>query len=1041
MNRKAAYKEPSFSFRARNQSYFLNSTMKKTLLLCAILIYTQWSVALADRITLLDRIITGTVHDSNGESLPGVSVVVSGTTKGTITNESGSFSISVPDNATTLTFSFVGFKTMVVNIGTQSNIHVVLLDDVSLLGDIVITGYGQTQNKRLVSTAISTIDPKKMIQDRPIARLEQAIQGATPAVVVMQESGSPGAPLTTRMRGAGTAGNSNPLVLLDGFQIPDMSFINANDIGGIGIYKDAASSAIYGSRAGNGVLNVQSRSASSDKKLNVSFSSYAGMQSLAREGDYLTSKQYGSYYNASYNYLIRQGISTVGKGRVPFTDDELDALPNTSWISAVSDNAPIQDYHLGLSGKIGETKYYLGGGIFDQGGIIGSTNFTRKTLNLNVNTPIGKRINMSVLGMYTNNIRDFIAENSENSRLLSSVASLPAIFPLYAESGSPLNTGLQGGIVVNGVPINSIAEFGNPLLGLTHGENISNANILLGNVLLNAELSKGLKFNTSFGALTRKNAIRNFGQSFAYPDQQYQNLINGLSENNVDEKYLQWEGYLSFDREYQGHTISAVLGTSLLQNQLQSTGRSGRDFSKNRLDEVSFADIADPSSIVIFKPYEEINTTASYYGRVNYNYKEKYLFGATMRMDGSSKFGPENKWGAFPSVSAGWLLSSEEFMKNVSYVEQLKVRASWGINGNDRIPPYQYYDRYSINGSGNYIKQDYNTSIKWEEITQTNVGLDIDLFGNKVGITLDYYIKETEDMLVPFPNPAFTGLPAPVRNTATVSNQGFEAMVMYTTRVSDDFKFDISANIGTNRNKLTSLNGGLPLYGAATRVFNGAPYLTRSEVGDPIASFYGYKFTGLDNAGNPVYKDISGPDGIPDGVISAEYDRTTIGNPFPDFIYGFNISMKYKGFDLTTFINGTHGNDVVNASTGYGFQYSNRTTRVLDAWSSENPTSKVMRPSALEVVNHDFSNYYIEDGSYTRLKNITLGYEFAESFLEKVKLEQLRVYVSANNLFTRTKYSGYDPEIGANNDPRDVGVDRGFYPQAKSVIVGLRLSF
>lgn len=506
--------------------------------------------------------------------------------------------------------------------------------------------------------------------------------------------------------------------------------------------------------------------------------------------------------------------------------------------------------------------------------------------------------------------------------------------------------------------------------------------------------------------------------------------------------FLQWEGYFSYDKVIGNHTFSGVLGTSILKNDFSSSGRTGTNLSENEFDKVTFDHLINGSEdLSEFPKQGQVSTTASYYSRLNYNFRERYLFGMTLRTDGSSKFGPDHKWGTFPSLNAGWLISEESFMKSAPFVDQLKLRASWGKNGNDRIPSYQYFDRYSVDAGGNLVKEDYNPGIKWEEITQTNVGVDVDLWGNKIGLTLDYYLKETKDMLLEFPNPSYTGLPAPYRNAATVENRGLEAVLLYRDKIGSEFKFDITANVGFNRNEVTDLGGGLPIPGANTRVFDGTPNLSLSDVGHPIASFYGFKFEGLDQAGNPIYRDVSGPDGSPDGVIDAEYDRMIIGNPYPDVTYGVNVRMSFKGFDFAAFASGIQGNDVVNASMGYGFPYSNRTTKVLDAWSLENPNSEVMRPSALDVVNSEFSDYYIEDGSYLRVKYITLGYTLPDSILKKFRLTNLRLYVSANNLFTFTEYSGFDPEIGANNDPRDVGIDRGFYPQAKSVLGGIQLSF
>lgn len=989
----------------------------------------------------LEKTITGTVYDEANDPLPGASVIVTGTSNGTTTDFDGNFELNVPDNAESLTVSFIGYKKQIVAIGTQTKLSISMELDLSELDEIVITGYGQTQNKMLVSTSISTIEAKAMIEDRPIGRLEQVLQGATPAVVVLQESGSPGAPLTVRMRGVGTAGNATPLSLLNGFQVPDMNFLNPNDISGIQVYKDAASSAIYGARGGNGVINLQTKEGSLDRPLRVNFSTYVGVQSLASEGDYLNTQEYAEYYNNSLLYLIRTGRSTVGN-RPLFTDEEIALLPQSTWIEEVSDNATIRDHHISFSGGKGNTTYYLGAGLFDQGGIIGPTDFSRKSLNVNVNTKLMDRVSLGVMGIYTGNERNFIPENSENSRVMSAVASLPSIYPVYAEDGTPFNNGIQGATSYRGVPLNSIAEFGNPVLGFMHSTNVANTDALFGNALVKVDITDKLKFNTSYGYLSRETDIRGFNERFDYPSQQFSNPVNTLNESTIQETFWQWEGYFSYNTSFgDNHKLDAVLGTSILNNELENTSSFGINFTENTFESANFGNIENPEDIIINQPYQEKNTTRSYYGRVNYTIKDKYLFGATLRVDGSSRFGPNNKWGTFPSINAGWVISEEPFMESISgVVNLLKLRGSWGVNGNDRIPPYQYFDRYQIVGD-QFNKQDFNPNIKWEEISQTNLGLDVDLFGNKVGLTLDYYVKETKDMLIDFPNPAFTGLPAPFRNAASVRNTGFETIVTYRETIAGALKLNLSMNIGVNKNEITDLGGGLPLFGAATRVFKGAPFLTRSDVGDPIASFYGFVYEGVDEVGDPVYKDISGPNGVPDGVISDEHDRTTIGNPYPDFIYGVNLSMTYKGFDFTTFVSGTQGNDVVNASMGNGFAFSNRTDRVLNAWSLENPTSQVMRPSATEATNHEFSDYYIEDGSYLRVKNITLGYTFPSSIVEKIKLDNLRIYMSANNMFTFTNYSGYDPEIGANNDPRDVGVDRGFYPQAKSIMGGLQLSF
>ena len=1009
-------------------NYFIQKIIKKKV---GILFFILFAISQVNAQTVK---VSGKIMDETGEPLPGASVIIKGASDGTAADFDGNYEIEL-SKGNILIFSFTGFMNQEMEVQESGTFNITLLPNSQTLDEIVVTGYGQTQNVRMISTAISKLDTR-IIEDRPITRVEQAIQGSAPSVVVIQESGSPGAGQTIRMRGIGTAGNATPLILVNGVQVPDMNFINPNDVKNLTILKDAASSAIYGARGGNGVLQIETKQGEyKNQAPKVRLSTYYGTQMLANEGDYLNGKEYANYYNESSLYQIREGESPNGRPR--FTDEELALLPNTTWIREISDDASIRDHHIGISGGGENTSYYASAGWFEQEGIIGNTDFERISLALDLRTQLSKKIDVNIFTTYSQNNRKFIAENNVNSRLISSIASLPPIFPARRDDGYPFLNFDQTGVEVNGVNLNPQPEFGNPLIALDNSENRSVMDVFYANALVNIQLVDRVKFSTSFGYMTRENEIKNFGNRFKIPDSNVESLTNTLVETNFEDEYFQWEGYFTIDANHsENSNLNFILGTSYLSNNNLSQSRRGENFYTNTFDEVNFSNLIDPSEVTIFNDVAAENTTLSYYGRANYSLLKKYLFTATVRADASSKFGPDNRWGIFPSFSAGWIISSENFMNDNNLFDLLKLRASWGINGNDQIAPYQYARRFS-NISGNPSRLDANPDVKWEEISQTNIGLDANLLENRIGITLDYYVKTTSDMLLNFPVPSFLGIPPPIRNAASVRNSGIEAQVLYRGNFGSDFSFEAGINFGRSRNEVTDLAGGDPIPSANLRSFANSPSISLTDEGHPIASFYGFVFDGVDESGNATYKDLNN-----DGVIDPNNDRDFIGNPFPDFIYGFNLYMKYKNFDLTTFISGTYGNDLVNSSILYSVVYANRTHQQVDnMWTHENTNSNVLRPSATEVVNNEFSDYYIEDGSYLRIKNITLGYTLPNNILAKAGIESVRVFASANNFFTFTKYSGLDPEIGANNDPLNVGIDQGFYPQAKSILGGVNINF
>ena len=1036
---------PSQNLRIHNYLFIKQITMKKTILIILIFLTPLWVIA---QIT-----VTGTITDEDRQTLPGVSILIKGTHVGTITDFNGSYSIEIPNKEAVLIFSFIGFVTQEIRVGEQRIINISLKSDSESLDEVIVVGYGQTQNKRTISTAISKIESKHL-EKLPVTRTEEALQGTTPGVIIMQQSGSPGAPLTSRIRGIGTAGHSTPLIIVDGVQVPDMRFINSNDIKNITVLKDAASAAIYGSRGGNGVLLIETKQGRRNlEKPAFEITAYTGVQMLANTGDYLNSQQYADYYNKSIDYLKWIGDTKIQSNqRGKFTQDEINKLPDSKWIEEITQNAPITDVYFNYKDGSKRSSFLFSGGFLNQEGIIGGskTGFKRGSIRFSSESDLSSRLKLKMNTLYTITDRNFITENDENNAMMVNVGSMPSIYPAYASAGIPYNTGKTNGREYNGVSLNQQRGIDNPLIDLNFADNDTKTHTLYGQADLEYYIFRSLKFNTNYSYLHQSGLSRFFEARYNFPEQELTRDDNTYREESTKTSYSQWEGYFSYNPHLSNaHTLNIISGSSVLVNQSFYSERSGQNFIGNTIDDVNFGNVISDDKNVINNDEAFKNTTISFYGRANYNYNEKYLLGFTFRADGSSKFGEDYKWGYFPSVSGGWVISEENFLNGGNTLSLLKLRASWGINGNDHIAPYQHIPRYR-KSPGVLSLLDYNKDVRWEEVTQTNIGLDANLFNNRLGITLDHYIKETKDMLLDFPNPGLLGLESPVRNAATVENKGTEVMMMYKNKFDSGFTFNIGTNISFNKNNVKDLGGGLPIQSAGTRIFHGAPNISRTDVGHPIASFYGYKFDGINDKGNIKHKDLN-----KDGSVDASNDQTYIGNPYPDITYGLTLGVEFKGFDLYTLIQGIYGNEVVNASSRYDFALTNRTTRFLNGWMPDNPNNKVARPSALEATNYAFSDYYLEDGSYTRIRNITLGYSLPKRILSQLRLQSLRFYLSAHNVFTFSNYSGLDPEIGSNNNdptgtsvtggyggnPLDVGIDRGFYPLARTFMGGVQLTF
>ncbi|SHE52417.1 TonB-linked outer membrane protein, SusC/RagA family [Mariniphaga anaerophila] len=1012
-------------------------------LFCGILAHAQNSVS-------------GKVTDSSGEGIPGANIVIKGTTNGTVSDIDGNYTLNgIPSDAI-LQVSFIGYTTQDVQYSGQATLDVVLESDALSLEEVVVTGYGQSQNKRAISTAISTVSSKQ-IETVKQYRPESALQGAAPGIVVVQTSGSPGAPLTVRMRGIGTPNQSEPLYLVNGIQVPNLEYLNASDIKNISILKDAASAAIYGSRGGNGVVLVQTKSGRRNMpKPNVSVSGYYGFQNLAYKPDLMDKDQYIDYYNQSIDDVLAGGGTVNGRGK--FTDSERAALPNTDWYDEVFEkNSPMQNYHFSVSDGGDKYSYELAAGYFGQDGMVGGeddkSNYNRKNVRFSFDTDITSNLILKLGGDFTRVERNFLVENSggTGTALMNYITAIPSIYPTRAENDELFNMGRQNpSPVYNGVPLNVLGAVTHPLwsIEITNRQAVQDVKLLSGS--LNWNPVSGLDMNASYSYYQLDGLLRSFTPKASYPEQTFTTEGNvNYQESPYSTKRNQFEATAEYTfQNTSDHNLKILGGFSYIDSYIENPYVSGgyqnyTDYLTNDFDDVNFQLATDHSSF-IYNPYpifEDVLT--SFFGRATYDYQQKYLLTASLRVDGSSKFGANERYGIFPAVSAGWVISEENFLQSSDNINLLKLRASWGVNGSDNLEPYRALSTVDANTSygpntGLALTGLANPNLKWEEIMQTNFGLDLNAFNNTLGITVDYYIKETSDILLAVGSPTYIGLNPAVDNVGSVKNSGFEFMTTYNKRYNNGFAWNASFNIGINENEVTSLgDNGQPLDGGFTGQLYADP-ITRTDVGHSISSFYGYEVEGIDAVGNLLFKDNDNSGN--DKTRPNEGDKTYIGNPFPDFTYGINLGASVAGFDFSAFFYGSQGNDIFDATIRYDAIGSNRPSYYAKEGA---PRSLVVSAAGDTNGENLVSDFHVKDGSFFRLKNATIGYTLPENVSKKVYSEKIRLYVSGQNLFTITGYDGVEPEIGevAKGSSLDIGIDRGFYPQPITVIFGFQLNF
>ena len=1006
-----------------------------------LLLFTFFSLSLtAQKIN-----VKGVVKDATtGDALPGVTVVIKGTSIGTETDFDGLYNLDNVSTGAKLVFSYLGYSQKEVTV-TKQSLNIMLEESSESLDEIIVIGYG-TQRKKEITGAVGVVSSESIEALKP-TRIEQALQGQVAGVNITSTSGSPGAASNIRIRGISTNGNNNPLILVDGNIIEDLSVVNPSDIESINILKDATAG-IYGVRGANGVILITTKSGKKNTDFKSTLNYYVGFQQTTREIPLLNATEYALLANEAY---------AANGDALPFPDVR-GLGQGTNWQKEAFESAPVYSLDYSLNKGTDKSTYSLGISVLDQDGIVGGdkANFNRRNVKFNFNTDITDKLKLSTSTIYTNTNKKNLIENALGSVLFNAL-NMPSTTPVYDSNGDfSLPPSIGTGI-----------EVANPLAQIDNSYNRTWVNKISGSYGLKYNFIDGLSVETRYQFNHAKVNVKSFSPE-AYFGQS--NVFNVSSQNaNVVEvgqtyKDYTFDALLTYEKTINDdHNFKALLGTSVFRSQgindsnLQLFGVSGTN-----LNSVSVTPGAQDNLALSNQPRGFFDSRLlSYFSRLQYNYKGKYLMSAVLRRDGSSNFGPKYKFGFFPTASLGWVVSDESFMENIDFISSLKVRSSYGIIGNDRIGSFGFVSL--LTGEGVYVFNNQlnygialgaisNPEIRWEKNKAGNVGIDLSLFNSKINITADYFNKTTEDLLLRPQVSGILGVTAPgssgpVVNAGSVENKGFEFSIGYKETLSEDLKFSANYNFTTLENNVLFVgNSTGVLEGGSFGVGQGAP--SRMEAGFPIGYFYGYQTNGIFQTQSDVDAhalqtnaapgDLRFVDTNGDGVITNE-DRTYVGDPIADITMGMNFSFNYKSFDFNAYAFASLGNEIVR-NYERNLPLTNRPAYYLDRWTGPGTSNTSPRVTTGATGNTLFSDFYVEDGSFLRLQNIQLGYTLESDKLEKLQFDKLRIYVSASNLFTLTKYRGYDPTT-SNGSPIGGGIDQGFYPNPKTFLLGINVNF
>jgi TonB-linked SusC/RagA family outer membrane protein len=1040
--------------------------------------------------------ITGKISDQKSAApVVGATVAVKGTKKATATDETGRYTIlAAPGNVLVVTFA--GKVSKEIKVGASGQINVVLEEYISKLDEVVVIGYG-VQKKKLVTGATSQVKGEDLAKLNTTNAL-QALQGQAAGVNITSTSGQPGGGFKVNIRGVGTIGNANPLYVVDGVITNDITYLNNSDIASVDILKDAASSAIYGINGANGVILITTRGGKSGKKDGqISFDAYYGVQNIGRKLDLLNAEEYATLQNEA----------AINSGKLPlFTQAQINAfaqgskdLPahGSNWLNQMfSSDVPIQNFNLAANGGSDVSSYSLGMSYTEQGGIIGGSNLSNyKRYNFRSNSErkmydgvlkIGEHLTFSMIdqkgvadgGLYSGNV---LAGALGTSPLL-------AIYDAKGNYLSSLNSTVYNGGTWNNTEANPYA------LMQYNSHKDAKTQKLIGDVYAELQPIKNLKIKSTFGINYSSSADHSYRPVYDKLSIYAYNLNESISQGSSQGYTWNFDNTINYLFKIKEHKFDVLAGSAV--RKYQGTWISGNNtgatlfgsFDRGYLSNATVTSISmsgDTSAanrqtvtngMSLSGNANAVYAQASFFGRINYSYKEKYLASAIFRADGSTMFASGHQWGYFPSLSAGWVASSEDFMEPTkNWLNFLKVRASWGSNGNDGISAFNYLSLISLSNARYNFGNDNTTltqgsypstigveSTKWETSRQTNIGIDARFLNNKLDMSLDVYSKTTKDWLIAAPLLATAGVSKnPYINGGDVTNKGIELQLSYNGNIGKDFSYTVSGSYAYNKNLVNNIPtaDGI-IHGGTNSLFTNGPEFFRASEGNPIGYFWGYKTAGIfqNEADVQAWGGKNGallqPDAHPgdlklvdfngDGKISAD-DKTNIGDPNPHHIFGFRTSGKYKNFDLSVTANGVAGNKIVQSYRGPG-QYANWNSDILSRWHGEGTSNTMPRLTQNSSNWVEFSDLYIHDGSYLRISNITLGYDLGKVARWK-NLSQFRLYVAVQNLITFTKYSGMDPEVGASASDASgtysfgQGVDNGYYPRPRVYMAGVNIIF